>query len=349
VAITHLSNQDFNQNEIQNAVLQPLGSAPSSPVLGQFYLNTAGGLNLWTWWNGSAWVIAPRLDQIPAPSAPVALNSQQITGLADPSGAQHAATQNYVLGRKVTDLTAPTAPFSMNSQKITNVGTATTAGDATDYTFVTNAVEAARQGLTLKNPVATAIGTNVTIASPGATINGVTMATNDRFLAYGQTTGSENGIYVWNGAATPATRAVDADVFGELQDGTQTWAMAGTANGNVQFRQTATLTSFTGQTWIPVAAGTTYTFTSPLVDTSGTVTLSTAVPRSYSTNFGDGSATSYVITHNLGTRAVNVTVFRNSTPWDEVQCDNERTSTNTVTLRPSVAPTTDQFTVVVSG
>lgn len=48
---------------------------------------------------------------------------------------------------------------------------------------------------------------NVTIATPGATIDGVAMAAGDRFWSDVQTTPTEDGLYVWNGAAVPATRA----------------------------------------------------------------------------------------------------------------------------------------------
>ncbi len=56
--------------------------------------------------------------------------------------------------------------------------------------------------------------TNVTIASPGATLQGVTMAVNDRVLLNGQTLGAQNGVYVWNGAAVPMTRSTDCSTGG---------------------------------------------------------------------------------------------------------------------------------------
>lgn len=48
---------------------------------------------------------------------------------------------------------------------------------------------------------------SVTIATPGATIDGVTMAAGNRFWSDVQSTTTQDGLYVWNGAATPATRA----------------------------------------------------------------------------------------------------------------------------------------------
>jgi hypothetical protein len=70
----------------------------------------------------------------------------------------------------------------------------------------------------------------------------------------------------------------------------------------------------------------------------------------YSTNVGDNASTSIVITHNLGTRDVVVQVHRATTPWDSVYCDVERTTTNTVTLKFAVAPTTNQYRVsIVEG
>lgn len=50
---------------------------------------------------------------------------------------------------------------------------------------------------------------DVTIATPGALIDGYAPALNDRILLVGQSTGSQNGPWVWNGAAVPLTRPID--------------------------------------------------------------------------------------------------------------------------------------------
>ncbi len=74
-----------------------------------------------------------------------------------------------------------------------------------------------------------------------------------------------------------------------------------------------------------------------------------AAPQKYSANVGDGIATSIVVTHNLGTRDVQVQVYDNSSPWGPIACDAQRTSTNTVTLVFGGAPTTNQYRVVIIG
>ena len=83
---------------------------------------------------------------------------------------------------------------------------------------------------------------------------------------------------------------------------------------------------------------------------TNTVAIDTAVVvRKYGVNVGDGSATSYTITHNLGTRDVQVTVYESSGSYAEVICDVNHATTNTITLLFSVAPTSNQYRVVVQG
>ena len=75
-----------------------------------------------------------RLDQLAAPAAAVALNSQRITGLADPTSAQDAATKNYVdsisagLDPKASCRAATTANITLSGTQTID-GIAVIAGD----------------------------------------------------------------------------------------------------------------------------------------------------------------------------------------------------------------------------
>ena len=68
-----------------------------------------------------------RLDQMTAPTASVALNNQRITGLADPSGAQDAATKAYVDALK-TGLDVKDSVRAATTANITLSGTQTVDG-----------------------------------------------------------------------------------------------------------------------------------------------------------------------------------------------------------------------------
>ncbi|PRH79394.1 hypothetical protein C6N75_09940 [Streptomyces solincola] len=83
--------------------------------------------------------------------------------------------------------------------------------------------------------------------------------------------------------------------------------------------------------------------------TADAVAVDATVVRQYATSIGDGSATSYVVTHGLGTRDVQVTVRETASPYAEIMTDNEATSTTTVTIRFASAPTSNQYRVIVQG
>lgn len=81
---------------------------------------------------------------------------------------------------------------------------------------------------------------------------------------------------------------------------------------------------------------------------TGADTSTPVLARIASKVIGDGASTSYTITHNFGTRAVVVQVFDSST-YDTVIADVVRTTTDSVTVSFSVAPSSGAFTVVVTG
>lgn len=95
---------------------------------------------------------------------------------------------------------------------------------------------------------------NVTLASGfenGDVIDGVTLATGDRFLAKDQSTGSQNGIYTVNASGAP-TRAYDLSAddpnFGFL-----VYVREGTTNGGKIFRSTNTSEPTIGSTVLSFA------------------------------------------------------------------------------------------------
>jgi hypothetical protein len=66
----------------------------------------------------------------------------------------------------------------------------------------------------------------------------------------------------------------------------------------------------------------------------------------YASNVGDGVATSFALTHNLGTRDVTVSIYDNST-FEEVFTDVVLTSTSVVTVSFAIAPANAAYRVVI--
>jgi hypothetical protein len=251
-----------------------------------------------------------------------------------------------------------------STSKVINLPTPTAAGDAVPKSYVDSAVE----GLAWKDSARVGTQSNINLASPGATIDGVTMASQDRVLVRNQSTQSQNGIYVWNGASTAMTRSLDASTFAEIEqaiitveegtDAGTTWRQTqinGTIDvSNVIFSSFAAAAPAASET----TAGIAELATQAEVD-AGTDDLRIVTPlklatwsgrlRKVSTSIGDGSATSYVVTHNLNTRDVIIRVFPNSGEYDDVEVDVQRTSTTTATLVFATAPASNAYRVVVLG
>jgi hypothetical protein len=125
--------------------------------------------------------------------------------------------------------------LSANNKRIQAIASPTTGTDAANKAYVDALVE----GLSYKNEVrcaTTANGALATVYENGDTIDGITLATNDRILIKDQTTQTENGIYTVNASGAP-TRAIDADSTIEMNNAT-VYVLQGTVNAGREYTQT---------------------------------------------------------------------------------------------------------------
>ena len=230
-------------------------------------------------------------------------------------------------------------------------------------------VDSAVEGLAWKDSVRVASTATITLSGPGASIDGITMAVNDRFLAKDQASAFQNGIYVWNGAAVPATRAADMNTAAEVEQAITT-VEEGTSAG-ATFRQTAvnvtldttnlawasfgTAAAAASETLAGVAELATQAETDAGVDDLRIVTplklkTSKLFAKIFSQSIGDASATTFNIDHNLNTRDCQVSVYKNSGNYDEVIVDITRPTVNRVTVSGfPTAPGASAYRVTVLG
>lgn len=212
-------------------------------------------------------------------------------------------------------------------------------------------LQSALAGLSWHGAVRVASTANVAIASPGTTIDGVTLVTGNRVLLKNQTTASENGVYVFNGSTSPLTRATDG-ATGTLNAGAAFYVDEGTVNADTAWTLSTDDPITVGTTALAFAkfgAGVAYTAGSGLLLTGTTFSADfTTIARHIASNVGDGSSTSYTVSHNLGTLDVLVQVILNST-GETVEVDVTRPTTNTVAVAFASAPASGAYRVVVVG
>ena len=200
-----------------------------------------------------------------------------------------------------------------------------------------------------KAPCRAATTANITIATAlnnGDTLDGVTLATDDRVLVKNQTTASENGIYIVG--ATP-TRATDFDLWTEIP-GAVVGVTAGTANAGLTFLAIASSSGVTGTDSIafnpyPNSAG----FTSPIITTDirpngndgatlGTAALSFSdlfLASGAVINVANGNA---VITHSSGIFTVSTGDLRVTTAGTNAASAVTVGGTQTLTNKTLTAP-----------
>lgn len=368
MARASISAKDFNKIPVIGFVPESSGSSPSSPVAGQQWYDTANGKFKYT--NDGENFIDP-----------LARSNHTGTQLANTISDFEAAVENI----SISSLAAATAPVDFGNQRGENVAAPINPTDAANKQYVDNA----RAGISVKDPVVVALTTNIDLTAPGDTLDSVSMNLDDRFLLAGQTDGTQNGIYLWKGAAVSAVRSSDTDDSGEIVDGSMVAVAEGT-NANKQFMQTATPSGAPGtwtQVWVVFTmGGQTYTADGQGLEVSGTTfSLELAdgslvkdasglkVGLTEISQGGTGATTAagarsalsaagkYKVTLGAVAAGTAVTITHNLNEqyptvavWDvdnsaQVDADIKTTGVNTITLTSAIAFAASKLVVTVTG
>jgi len=81
-----------------------------------------------------------------------------------------------------------------------------------------------------KQPIVAASTSNLNLSSMPASVDGTTLSNGDRFLAKDQSTASQNGLYVFNGAGSAATRSSDMNTWSQVPGAAVILDTQGTVN-----------------------------------------------------------------------------------------------------------------------
>jgi hypothetical protein len=138
MARNYLSHVDLNKNQLQNAVIHPLGTAPSAPTAGQVYFNNTGGSENMYYYDGSNWqsfagdvrgIATTTSNQIslsnengPTPTIGVITGAVTNGGTALATGGQiydFVTGQNYITGNETITLSGDATGSGTTSISVT--------------------------------------------------------------------------------------------------------------------------------------------------------------------------------------------------------------------------------------
>ena len=314
---------DLNKNELLNARIQNLGTAPSNPVSGQLYYNNS--TNIVYFWNGTEWIsTSGSLEVI-----------QDAIGAYVEGGVGLTKSYNDTTGTTTIDLDN-TAVTAGTYGSITKVPTFTVdqQGRLTSASDTNLVIPLDTQ--TTGDYVATIVGTaNEVTVSPNSGHNAaVTIGLPDNVEITGnlQVGGNLNVIGTVNSVNTTQINIEDNKVkLNSTFTGTPT-TDAGVVVERGTLTDTEILWNETSDKWTLTNDGTNYH----------------AIARKFAETLG-ASATSYSVTHNLNTSDITVQVFESATPYAQVEVDVQKTNLNSITLNFATAPAAGEYRVVVVG
>jgi hypothetical protein len=377
-----LAPLDMMKNELRNFVLHLLGTAPSSPVEGQQYHDTS--THHPNYYDGTGWNDLTNAKQLQGASLAQVRDLSQTTGQRDHLAISDFDTQ--VRTSRLDQMAAPTAAVSMNTQRLTGVADPTGVQDAATKNYVDSQVAGARdpkddvQWATAAALAAYTRSGNVLTASANGSLSldGNTPSAGDRVLVNntGTATGADRGIYTVTqvGDSTHPwilTRASDADSSTKVTNGLFVWVTEGSALAKtgwllttpdpitlnttaLSFGEVAALTD--------VVAGAGLTKTGNQLDigagngilvNADTIQVDPAVvARKYSATIGNGSLTSITITqatHGLAASSQNLVQVTDASTGEVVYPDLTVATNGDVTIAFAAAPANNAYRVTIIG
>jgi hypothetical protein len=332
-----LSNLDMVKNEIQNAVIQKLASAPSSPAEGQIYYNTTDDTVYVR--TGSAW-----LDLGQSGGGGGATNlSQTLTSTT--------VAINSDTGTDVTIAAADgTNAGVMTSAMQTKLAGIETAADVTDATNVDAA------GAVMNSDLSTAAMGFVIDEDNMASNSATKVPTQQSTKAYVDssvaalvdtapgTLDTLNELAAALGDDPNFATTITTSIGTKLAQASNLSDVASPSTAFTNIKQAAT-TSATGVVELATQAE-----AQAKTDTTRALTAASVADfaRKVTGTIGNGSLTSLAVTHGLGSQYVTAQLF-DATSNAMVECDITLTSSTVTTFTFAVAPTTNQYRYVIVG
>lgn len=359
-----LTNIDLNKNQIVNVAVHNNAGNPSSPVQGQIYFDTTVGVKKLYLYNGTAWVEI----------------MGDITSVVAGSGLTGGGTSGDV----TLDVNVDNATIEINADivRVKDLGITTAKlndGAVTTIKLGDNQVTLAKLATVANNTVlgnisgATANVGTITIVTDLASASSTTLVTSSAVKTYIDSTIGALGNLEGAWDASSGTFPVGSTPVAGTKKGDYWYVSVAGTTGGVAFNvgdviiATIDAASTTlASNWIQLEVNrdqatesvlgvsriATQTETNTGTNDTAYVTplkmvtyLSNAV-GGFAANVGNASATSFALTHNLGTRDVTVLIYDNAT-YEQIYADVVMTSTTVVTVSFATAPASNAYRVVI--